>query len=195
MSLTIFAIAVVPAVIVYVVGMHTNNKAKTTIAAIAMALLGLFTGNPGFIITDLLCVGVAYLLITESIDSRSPKNVSSKPVMGEVALIMTNAADKAKQVLIAIITAAVGLVIAFFSIYVVAMVLQQNFGSQAPATPATSIARPEPATSSPTESMAIPDNSSMKRRASSSPRKSGDLRHCLNLANDAAVARCAAQGK
>lgn len=56
----IFLIALIPALGVFVVAAITDSRAKTTIAAVVAAAVGVLTGNPAYMALDLLFVGVAY---------------------------------------------------------------------------------------------------------------------------------------
>lgn len=56
----IFLIALIPALGVFVVAALSESRAKTTVAALIAAAVGVLTGNPAYMALDLLCVGVVY---------------------------------------------------------------------------------------------------------------------------------------
>lgn len=65
-SPTIFAIAAIPAAVVYFVGLLSKSRLKTLLSAVAMVLLGLVTGSAGYIVADLFFVALAYLWTSEN---------------------------------------------------------------------------------------------------------------------------------
>ena len=67
----VFLIAFIPALAVYGVSYFTNNKRSTLVAAIAAALLGVFTGSPVFIGVDILFVALAVAISYHHIDVRT----------------------------------------------------------------------------------------------------------------------------
>ena len=97
MSPTIFAIAAVPAAIVYLVGFWSKNKARTIIVAVAMGLLGIFSGAPSYMVTDLFFVGVAYLLTTPNFASSTAKPAAATPTRVEVMPVFSNAGKEANE--------------------------------------------------------------------------------------------------
>lgn len=56
----IFLIALIPALGVFVVAAITESRAKTTIAAVVAAAVGVLTGNPAYMALDLVFVAVVY---------------------------------------------------------------------------------------------------------------------------------------
>lgn len=56
----VFLIAIIPALIVFMVGIGSASKSKTRAWAIIAVLLGVFTGNPAFMVLDLVAVAIAY---------------------------------------------------------------------------------------------------------------------------------------
>jgi len=60
----VFLIALVPAIVVFLVGVFTRRKGPTITAAIIAGLLGAVTGNPAYMALDIICVVVAYLAAT-----------------------------------------------------------------------------------------------------------------------------------
>ncbi len=70
----ILLIALIPAVIVFLVAVGTESKAKTTVAALIAAALGVFTGNPAYMVLDVAAVGFAYWLAMSVVwDTTKPK--------------------------------------------------------------------------------------------------------------------------
>lgn len=70
MSLVVLAIAVAPAVIVVIVAGETHSRAKTVFAAVVAAAVGVFTGNPAYMLLDLVCVAAALVVGWKMTDSR-----------------------------------------------------------------------------------------------------------------------------
>lgn len=93
MSPTIFAIAAIPAAVVYLVGLLSKNRSKTLMAAIAMVLLGAVTGSPAYIFTDLFFVVVAYLWTSGNFKPTAAKvgSMVSAPAKGEVVRAVIDA--------------------------------------------------------------------------------------------------------
>lgn len=57
----VFVIALVPAIIVFLVGAITRRKGPTLTAAIIAGVLGAVTGHPAYMALDIVCVVIAYL--------------------------------------------------------------------------------------------------------------------------------------
>ncbi len=70
----ILLIALIPAVIVFFVAVGTESKAKTTVAALIAAAIGVFTGNPAYMVLDIVTVIAAYwLAMTVVWDTTKPE--------------------------------------------------------------------------------------------------------------------------
>jgi len=75
----ILLIALIPAICIFVVSAGTNSKFWTTIAAIVAAAVGIFLGNPFYILIDLASVAVVYWLSMSAIlEQSTPKVVIPK---------------------------------------------------------------------------------------------------------------------
>lgn len=78
----IFLIALIPAFSVFVVAAITESRAKTTIAAVVAAAVGVLTGNPAYMALDLLFVGVVYWVSMSTLGSGASEKappVAPKP--------------------------------------------------------------------------------------------------------------------
>jgi len=60
--MTILLIALIPAVVVFFIAVGTESKVKTAIAALIAAAMGILTGNPAYMVLDVVAVGLAYWL-------------------------------------------------------------------------------------------------------------------------------------
>jgi hypothetical protein len=78
MSLTVLAIAAIPAIAVVVVAVRTNSITATTLAAIAAGSIGIFTGSPHYALLDIFAVAVATWLAWPDAKTQSP--IKSSPV-------------------------------------------------------------------------------------------------------------------
>jgi len=58
----VLLIALVPAVVVILIAVGTKSKTKTTVVALIVAALGIFTGNPAYTALDVVAVALAYWL-------------------------------------------------------------------------------------------------------------------------------------
>lgn len=109
MSLIIFAIAAIPATVVYFVGLTSKNRSKTLLSAIAAVILGFVTGSPAYIATDLFFVVVGYFLTSANFISTESKVNFTESRQAPVAEVLnvTNARRNAKSILVALLMAAV----------------------------------------------------------------------------------------
>jgi len=70
----ILLIALIPAAIVFFVAVGTESKAKTTVAALIAAAIGVFTGNPAYMALDIVAVIAAYwLAMSVVLDTTKPE--------------------------------------------------------------------------------------------------------------------------
>lgn len=74
----IFLLALIPALGVFVVAAITESKAKTSIAAVVAAAIGVVTGNPAYMALDLLFVAVVYWVSVSNLGSGA--SVKGHPV-------------------------------------------------------------------------------------------------------------------
>lgn len=84
----IFLIALVPALGVFFVAAISESRAKTTVAALLAAAVGVLTGNPAYMALDLLFVVVAYWVSMSALGSgtggkASPVAPKPEPVVAK----------------------------------------------------------------------------------------------------------------
>jgi len=69
----ILLIALIPAVVVFLIAVGTESKVKTSVAALIAAAIGVVTGNPIYMALDIAAVGLAYwLAMTVVWDAHQP---------------------------------------------------------------------------------------------------------------------------
>lgn len=78
----ILLIALVPALGVFVAAAITESKFKTTVAALIAAAVGVFTGDPAYMVLDLLFVIIVYWISMSTLGGDSgakPSSLAQKP--------------------------------------------------------------------------------------------------------------------
>lgn len=191
MTLTIFAIAAIPAAAVYFIGLISKNRSKTLLAAITMVLFGLWNGSPAYIITDLIFVAVAYLWTSENFTATEAKSNLTvlQPALRGVVRNLTLAGSKAKQVLVALLQTTLAIA-AFFLVLACALIwynstseMVDSTESQPPAGSTTSLQ---------TRTASLPNHKKYpaERTATHIRERPLDKRHCLTLRDNDAIARC-----
>lgn len=190
-SLTIFAIAAIPAAAVYFVGLLSKNRLKTLMSAIAMGLLGLLTGSPAHIFTDMFFVAFAYLWTSENFTATEAKTNStvSPPESSGVVRVITDLGKNAKTVLVALLQATLAMT-AFFVVLACALIwynsMQRTADLAASKPPATGSAPLQ----SPTVLLTNHDKSRAARTDARERERSLDKRDCLTLFDNDEIARC-----
>ena len=81
----IWLIALVPAVVVLLIAIQTENKAATLIAAVLAALLGLLTGSPAYAALDLAAVVVATVFAWNTVSFKVADPVRKAAKAAELA--------------------------------------------------------------------------------------------------------------
>lgn len=180
--MTVLFIVLLHAVPVFVIAVWSKSKFALILAAIIAGIIGVATGNPAYIFADLIGVAIAFALgisfINDQKSSPAPKIEKPAP------------APEKKVENSSWVSGIVMLVI------VAAIFYDKVADKPKPSPPSAQVQQqafvpPKPAQSSRTERPV----ETRRQSAASGNRGSSDLRHCLNLPTDAAIMRCANQGK
>lgn len=177
-------IVLLHAVPVFVIAVWTESKAALIVAAIVAGIIGVATGNPVYTVADLIGVAIAFVLGISFINDQKPSPATQIDRPAPAPKKKDEDSSWVSGIVVLLILAA------FFYTKVTdkpvpspapasAQVQQQNF------------VPPKPAQTSLTER----SGEARKQAAISSNRGRTDVRHCLNLPTDAAIVRCATQGR
>ena len=182
MSLTILLIALAHGIPIFLAGAYWNTKLSVTLVALVMCGVALATGGSRYAIFDLIAIGIVYFLCVRVVGPPPSIKLELPPKQPE---------EKPEQPKNenSWIGGLVGLI-------VIAVFLYNKVTDQAPPLPTPVVQAPQQANVAPP----IPPISeqpvkSRKTTSGNASRSSTDLRHCLELKTDAAIMRCANQGK
>jgi hypothetical protein len=187
--MTVLFIVLLHAVPVFVIAVWTESKFALIVAAIVAGIIGVATGNPTYIFADLIGVAIAFALGISFINFINDQKPSPAPQIERPAPAPAPAPEKKDEdsswisgIVVFVIVAAI-----FYN-----KVTDKPGASPPPAqVQQQTFVPPKPAQTSRTERPV----ETRKQGAVNSNSGSSDLRHCLNLPTDAAIMRCANQGK
>lgn len=187
MTLTVLLIALLHAIPVLVVGAVTRSKIWLIVTTMIAGFIGAVTGNPAYAAVDLLAVAVAFFVGISYINSQKP-GVSKAP-----KLPPTMPEEKNEE------SSWTGSVV---TLIVVAVFFANKTTVKPTALPAPSPPTPVAAAPHPVVLAASPSGDTYPQvKARSATREtaharlgSSDVRHCLNLRSNAAIAKCADRG-
>lgn len=187
MTLTVILIALLHAVPVLVVGAVKRSKIWLAVTAMIAGVIGVVTGSPAYAAVDLLAVAVAFFVGISYINSQKavvPKAPKLPPTMPEEK---KEGASWTGSVVTLIVVAA----------FLANKTTDKPTALLAPS-PSTPIA-PAPqqvvlAASPPADTHPQIKSRSASRGIAHTKPGNSDLRHCLNLRSNAAIAKCVDRG-
>ena len=184
MSLTILLIALAHGVPIFLAGAYWNTKLSVTLVALVMCGVAVATGGSQYAIFDLLAIGIVYFLCIRVVGPPPSIKLELPSKQPETKPDLPKNEDSW-------VGGVVGLI-------VIGAFLYNNVTDKHPPSPSPVVQAQQQANVAPgPQQPPIPEQPVKSKKTSSGnvSRSNTDLRHCLELKTDAAIMRCANQGK